>query len=112
MLATVVAEQLSQLFLVIGDAVALHQRDEVLRRVLRQRRAAEIRILRHIAVMTGVHIGEVAAPATGNADLLRQLGGVIQQQHAAAALTGGGSTHHAGGAGADHNYVEMHKANL
>ncbi|MNR19094.1 hypothetical protein D3C85_1358600 [compost metagenome] len=62
--------------------------------------------------MTGVHIGEVAAPPAGNADLLRQLGGVIEQQHAATALTGGGGTHQAGGTGADHNYVEMHKANL
>ena len=41
---TAVAEKLAQLFLVPGDAVPLHQRDEIVRRVAGQRRLAEVRI--------------------------------------------------------------------
>ena len=40
-----VAEQLALVLLVEGDAVALDQRDEILRRVARQRRAAEVRVV-------------------------------------------------------------------
>ena len=54
-----------------------------------------------------VQIGEVAAPAAGDADLLGELGGVVDDQHAASALTGFGGAHHAGGAGADHDDVEV-----
>ena len=39
-----IAEQLAQGFFVIGDAVALDQRDEILRRVAAERRNAEMRI--------------------------------------------------------------------
>lgn len=51
-------------------------------------------------------IGEVAAAATGDADLLGKFGGVVEQQHAASALSGGGRTHHACRTGADDYEVE------
>ena len=65
-----VAEQLAERLLVLGDAVALDQRDEVALRVAAQRRDAEVRIGRDEVLRAGVEVGEVAAPAAGDADLL------------------------------------------
>ena len=48
-LRRVVAEELAELFLVIGDAVPLDERDEIARRVAGERGAAEIGVLRQIA---------------------------------------------------------------
>ena len=72
-----VAEQLALVLLVEGDAVLLHQRDEVLRRVARQRRAAEVRVVAQEVLVrrarVEVAVGEVAAAAAGDADLLGDL---------------------------------------
>ncbi len=106
-LRRVVAEELSQFLLVIRDAVLLDQRDEMARRVARERGAAEIRILRQEVCRTGADVGEVAAAAAGDADLLAQQMVVLDQQHAAAALSGLRCAHHAGGAGADDDDVEF-----
>ena len=108
-LAAVVAKQLAQLLLVVADAVALDHGDEVLRRVLRQRGAAEIGVGRQVAVEAGIDVGEVATPSAGDADLLRQLGRVVQQQHAAAALAGRRRAHQAGRAGPDYNNIKLQK---
>ena len=50
-------------------------------------------------------VGEVAASAARNADLLGKLLGVIDQQHAPPALSGGGGAHHAGGARTDDQHI-------
>src|SRR3546814_3182224 len=55
-----VAEQLPQGLLVPGDAVAVDQGDEVLRRVAAQRRHAEVRVGRQEIGRRGVQVGEVA----------------------------------------------------
>jgi hypothetical protein len=44
-----IAEELAQLLLVVGDPVTLDQRDEIACRVPRERRAAEVGILRQVA---------------------------------------------------------------
>ena len=101
----VVAEELAQLLLVIGDAVAFDQAHEVRGRVARERRPAEFRIARKIVGRTCVAVREVAAAAAGDADLLADDGVVLDQENAAAALAGLRRAHHARGAGADDDYI-------
>src|SRR5690606_37049137 len=72
--------------------------------------AREMRVAREEVGGLDAAVGEVAAPAAGDADLLGQLGGVVEQQHATTALAGLTGTHHAGGAGADHDDVEGFEA--
>ena len=84
-----VAEQLPQRLLVPGDAVPLDQRDEVVLGVAGQRRFGEMRIGREEAVRRAMQVGEVAAPAAGDQDLLARLVGMVEQQHPAAAPAGG-----------------------
>ncbi|MNQ15041.1 hypothetical protein D3C85_280030 [compost metagenome] len=104
--AGVVAEKLSAVLLVPGDAVALHQRQKVLRRIGRQGRPAEMRIVGKKIGGSGADVREVAAASAGNADLLRQALRVVDQHHAQAALTGHRCTHHASGAGAEYGYIK------
>ena len=107
-----VAEQLAEFFLMPGDAMLFHQADEIARRVTRQRRAAEIRIGGKEILRPRAAVGEIAATAAGNADLLSQLLGMIDQQHAAPAFSCLDCAHDAGGAGADDDDVGAHGAGL
>lgn len=52
-------------------------------------------------------IGEIAAPAAGDADLLAGGLGMIENQNGAAALAGADGTHHAGGARADDDHIAL-----
>jgi hypothetical protein len=94
-----VAEELAQRLLVPGDTVLLHQGDEVVLRIARQRRLAEMRIGREEGLGPAVRVGEIAAPAARDQDLLADLLGVIEQQHLAPALAGAQRAHQARGAG-------------
>jgi hypothetical protein len=91
-----VAKELPERLFVPGYAVAFNQLDKVARRIPRQRRPAEIGVLRQIVRRLGVKIGEVAAPAAGNADLLPKLVVMLDQQDAPSAATGDGRAHHSG----------------
>ena len=95
-----VAEELAQRLLVPGDAVLLDQGDEVVLGVARQRRLAEMRIGRQERLGPAAEVGEVAAAAARDQDLLADLVGVLQHQHAAPALAGAQGAHQAGGAAA------------
>ena len=53
LLAGAVAEQLALVLFVAGDAMALHQRDEVARRVARERRTAEVGVGRQKVLRPG-----------------------------------------------------------
>jgi hypothetical protein len=106
-LGRLVAEQLAELLLVVGDAMALDQRDEVGGRVARQRRLAEVRVRRQEVLRADVQVGEVAAPAAGHEDLLAHAVGALEHQHAAAAPAGFDGAHQAGGAGPDDDDVEV-----
>jgi hypothetical protein len=101
-----VAEQLSERLLVIGDAMPLDQRDEVVLRVTVERRLVEMRIGRDEPVRLAVEVGEVAAPAAGDEDFRARLVEMIEQQHFEPALSRGECAHQPGGAGADHDRVE------
>ena len=105
LLAGVVAEQLAEFLLVVGDAVAFDQFDEMPRRVARQRRLAEVRVRRQVVGRRRAGIGEVAASAAGHQDLLADLVGMVDHQHAQPALASRDRRHQACGAGADDDGV-------
>src|SRR3546814_8090732 len=71
-----VAEELAERLLVPGDAGRVDPRDEILLGVALQRRDTEARVLRQKVRRRAVQVGEVAAPAAGDADLLRRPGGL------------------------------------
>ncbi len=100
LLGRAVAEQLPQRLFVKGDAVFFDQRDEISRRVAAQRRFGEVRIGRDIAFRHRSDIGEIAAPAAGNQDLLPHFIGMIDDQYPRPGLPGGGGTHQPGPAAA------------
>ena len=105
-----VAEQLPQRLFVEGDAMLLHQRDKVMLGVARQRRAREMRIGREEALRRAARIGEVAAPAAADEDLLPRLLGVVEQQHAAPALPRAHRAEQPRRAGAEHHHIEIRHA--
>ncbi len=92
--------------LVPRDAVALHERDEVLRRVARERRAAEVRVVGQEVGRPRVAVREVAAAAARDADLLAHLRRMVDEQHARTELAGDAGAEEAGGAGTDDDGVE------
>ena len=104
-----VAEELAELLLVEAHAVLLDQRDEVGRRVARERRAAEVRVLGEEVLGPRAQVGEVAAPAARDQDLAADLGVALEHEHAAPALAGLDRAHQAGRAAADHDHVEAHE---
>jgi len=93
-----------------GNAVAFDQREKVRRSVPAERGLREVRILRKVAIRRGVQVGEVAAPAAGNQDLLARPVGMVEQQYTLAALTGRGGAEQPGGSGAEYNSVVFHHA--
>jgi hypothetical protein len=107
LLGRVVAEQLALVLLMEADAVAPHQRDEISRRVARQCRPAEVRVGRQELRRRGVAVGEVAAAAARDADLLGQLLGMVDHQHPQAALPGDAGTEQPGRTGAEDHGVEV-----
>ena len=54
----------------------------------------------------GADVGEVAAPATRDADLLRHFLAVVQHQHAQTQLASHARTKKAGSAGTDHHHIK------
>src|SRR3546814_11869536 len=77
------SDLLAERLLVPGDAGGLDPRDEVALGVALERRDAEAGVLRQEVRRRAVQVGEVAASAPGDADLIRRLGGLLQQQHGA-----------------------------
>jgi len=101
----VVAEQLAELLLVPGDAVALDEFDEIIRRVARQRGLAEVRIRRQEIRWRRSGIREIAAAAAGHQDFLADAIRMLDHEHAAAAPARCDRAHQAGRAGADYDRV-------
>ena len=101
----VIAEQLAEFLLVVRHAVFADQADEIPLGVTRQRRFAEMRVLRKEIARFGVHVGEIAAATAGHEDFLAGLVRVVEQQHLTPAPGGGQGTHQAGRASAnDHDF--------
>lgn len=110
MLGERVTTEISQNLLVISDAVALDECDEVARRIARERRTAEMRVTRKKRFGARVDVSEVAAPAPRNPYFLAEFFGVIEEQDAAAALTRDRRAHHAGRTGPQYYDIEIHAA--
>ena len=111
LLRRAIAKQLAFVLFVVCDAMLIDQRDELLRRVTRQGRAAEIRVLADEVLLRGARvqfaIGEVATPAAGDADFFGNAFAVVDQQHLEPALPGLGCAKEACGTGADHYDIEV-----
>ena len=102
----VVAEELAELLLVPRDAVALDEREEILRREAREGGLQEVRAAAGDVVGGGrAEVGEVAAPAAGDEDLVPAARVVLQQQHALAAQPRGARTEQPRGPAADHDDI-------
>ena len=104
-LGGIVAKELAQCFLVPRDAVCIDQCDEIPLRIARQRRFGEMWVGADEGLWIGVQIGEVAAPAARNADLLARCACVIHQQGAPRQMC---RRHHACGARADDCCIKFH----
>ena len=100
-----VAEKLAELLFVVGNAVRLDERDKVRRRVARQGRATEIRLLGDVIVRRGVEVGEVAASAARNENLLADALGPLQHSDGPPPLPGRERAHQSGRARAEHEHV-------
>src|SRR5258707_12151587 len=74
-----VAEKLTQGLLVPGDAMLVDQGDEIVLGAARQRRFAEMRIARQERLGAAQEVGEVAASAARDQDLLADL--VRSEEH-------------------------------
>jgi hypothetical protein len=109
LVAPAVAEQLPLVLLVPRDAVSLDEIDEIARRVARERRAAEVAVPGIEVARADLDVGEVAAAAARDADLLGDLVGMVEQHDRAAELPGDRRAVQAGGAGADDGDVEAHE---
>src|SRR5271163_1109056 len=82
-----VAKQLPQLLLMPGDLVLLYQFDKVRRGIASQRGLGKVRISGEKVFGSGMQVGEVTAPSTGDQDLLAAPGGLFKHQNTAAAAT-------------------------
>ena len=102
-----VAEQLPQCLLVIGNTVLLYQRNEIPLRVTTECRFTKMRIEAEEICWPGVDVGEVAAAATGHQDFLADLIGAFQKHNVATTLRCNGGAHKSCGTSTNNNYVGM-----
>ena len=101
-----VAKQLALVFLMVGDAMALHQVDKVLGCVARQRRATEVRVVAQEVGGAGVQVGEIAPASTRNSNFFGQFLTVVDQQYSQAQLAGYSSAEQAGGTRSQHDDIK------
>ena len=90
------------------DAMTFDHGDKIVLRILRQRRAAKMRILGEKVSRAHLAVGEIAAPAAGDANALAELVGMFDQQHPPPTLPRLRGAHHAGRACADDDDVKIH----
>ena len=88
-----VTEKLAQSFFVVGNAMLFHQHDEIRRGERGQGRFGEVRIGGNEVFRLAVQVGEVAASAAGNQDLLADALGALQHYHTSSALAGFDGAH-------------------
>ena len=101
-----VAEQLSQRFLVIRDAMFLHQGNEVRGRVTRQRGFREMRVRGEEVFCLAINVGKIATSAAGDKNFLADAVGTLDNRGAAAAFAGFDRADQPGRPCADNHSVE------
>jgi hypothetical protein len=102
-----IAEELAKRFLVIWDAMLLHQRDEVRRGVTGERGSCEVFICAEEILRAAVHVREIAAAAAGDEDFLANAIGTLEDGHAAAAFAGFGGAEESCGTSAENQCVKL-----
>ena len=105
----VTAKELAERFLVIRDAVLLHQIDEFPLRVAAQRGFREMRVLGEEIFGPCKEVGEITTPAAGDADFFAGRFGVIDHKRVRACM---GCGHHSGSPCAKDERVNEHEAPL
>jgi hypothetical protein len=93
----VVAEELAQGFLVVPDAVAFDEGDEVGGGVACERGFGEVGVGGEEVVGVGVEVGEIAAASAGDEDFFADAAGVFEEGDAASAFAGFDGAEEAGG---------------
>ena len=100
-----VTEQLAKGLFVPCNAMGVDEFDKIPLGIFRQCRFGEMRVGADESISSAMHVGEIATPAAGNADLFTGGLGVIDQQHAPARI---GRAHHAGSPGAKDHGIILH----
>ena len=107
LLRAVIAEQLAELLFMERDAMLFHQGDEIILRVAAEGRFAEMPVARQERRRRGMDVGEIAAPAAGDADLLGWLFRMVEDQHPPPARAGDPPAHQPGGPAADDQHINL-----
>ncbi len=102
-----VAEELTEGFFVVGDAMLFDEGDEIRGGVAGQGGFGEVGIGGEEILRLAMDVGEVAAASAGDEDFLADAVGVFEDGDATAALGGFDGAEQAGGAGADYQNVEL-----
>lgn len=89
-----------------SDAMLAYQRNEILRCIAPECRFTEMRILRKVALGLSMQISKIAAPATGNADLLSDFGAMVDQPYPAPTLARLDRTHQPGRTRTDDDHIK------
>ena len=103
----IVAEELAESFLVVGNSVFLDEGDEIGGRVARESGLGEVRIFGEEVLRLGVKIREVAAAAAGDEDFLADFFGAFEEYYPAAALSGFDGAEESSGAAAQNDHIEV-----
>jgi hypothetical protein len=101
-----ITEQLSQSLFVVGNAMLLHQREEIGWRVTSQGGLGKMRIGREEVVRLAADVREIAAAAAGDENLFAQTVGVFENRDPMLALAGLDGAHQARCPAAENECVE------
>src|SRR5262249_44024628 len=102
-----IAEELPQRLFMKSNPMLLHQRYEIFGHVARQGRSRKMRVRRNEVLRRAMNVGEVAAPAAGNQDLLADPLGPLQHRHTTPPLTRLDGAHEPGSTGAENDDVKI-----
>ena len=101
-----IAEKLAKSFFVIRDAILFDQSNEIGRRITGKRRLGKVRIGGNKIFRRAINVGEIAASAAGNQDLLARPVCTFQKRDAPSTLAGLDSAHQPRGPAPENQRVE------
>lgn len=107
-LGRIVAKQLPVIAFVVSDATPFNTGDKIPGGEARECRATKMRIAGKVIRRTNLSVGEIATPATGDADALADALGMIDKQNMPSTDTSLSGAHHTGRTGTDYDDIETH----
>jgi len=107
LLRRAIAKELTENLFVVLDAMLFHERNEIGRRVSRQRRFGEVRIGRNKVFWLTVQVGKVAAAAAGNQYLFANASGTFEYGHTPAALPRLDGAHQSSCSATENNHIKV-----